>query len=128
MAENKDNNNNKLKRIDESPSSIDKYLEKLDKEKQDKLIEKHLHNKVDTEKMKDEKVIKSKVAEHDLKIHKDYLDELTADKRYYQTTQKVETGSGNIEIKVKGGDTKFIVPIIAVIGIIVVIILAIMFL
>ncbi len=128
MAEDKDNEKNKLKRIDETPSSIDKYLEKLDKDKQDKLIEKHLQNKVDAEKMKDEKVIKSKVAEHDLKIHKDYLDELTADKRYYTTTQQVETGSGKIEIKVKGGDTKFIVPIIAVIGIIVVIILAIMFL
>lgn len=128
MAEDKDNEKNKLKRIDETPSSIDKYLEKLDKDKQDKLIEKHLQNKVDVEKMKEEKVIKSKVAEHDLKIHKDYLDELTADKRYYTTTQQVETGSGKIEIKVKGGDTKFIVPIIAVIGIIVVIILAIMIL
>lgn len=128
MTEAKDNDKNKLKRIDETPSSIDKYLEKLDKEKQDMLIEKHLQNKVDTEKMKDEKVIKSKVAEHDLKIHKDYLDELTADKRFYKTTQQVETGSGKIEINVKGGDTKFIVPIITVLGIIIVIILAIMFL
>lgn len=128
MAADKDNEKNKLKRIDETPSSIYKYLEKLDKEKQEKLIEKHLHNILDIERMKDEKVIKSKVAEHDLKIHKDYLDELTADKRYYTTTQEVETGSGKIEIKVRGGDTKFIVPIITVIGIIIVIILAIMFL
>ncbi|MEJ5261476.1 MAG: hypothetical protein WHT45_02260 [Ignavibacterium sp.] len=128
MAEDKDNNKNKLKRIDESPSSIGKYLGKLDKEKQDKLIEKYLYNKVEIEKTKDEKVIKSMVAEHDLKIHKNYLDELTGEKRYYTTTQQVETGSGKIEIKVKGGDTKFIVPIITIIGIIMVIILAILFL
>jgi hypothetical protein len=126
MAEDKDNN--KLRRIDETTSSLDSYLNKLGKEEQEKIIEKHLQNKVDLEKMKEEKVVKSRVAEHDLKIGQDNLDGLTADKRYYKHTQHVETGSGNIEIKVTGGDTKFIMPIITVIGIIIIIILAIIFL
>lgn len=119
---------NKLRRIDDSPSSLDTYLNKLDKEKQDKIIEQHLRNKIDIEKMKEEKVVKSKVAEHDLKIGQDNLDGLTATNRYYTHSQNVETGSGKIEIKVKGGDTKFIIPIVTVVGIILIIILAIVFL
>ncbi|MCU7490542.1 MAG: hypothetical protein HF312_02665 [Ignavibacteria bacterium] len=121
-------NKNKLKRIDEIPSSLDSLIGKLDKEKQDKIIEKHFQNNVDLERIKNEKVIKSRVAEHDLKIGQDNLEGLTATNRYYTHSQTVETGSGKIEIKVRGGDTKFIIPIVTVIGIIVIIILAIIFL
>jgi hypothetical protein len=119
--------NNKLRRIDETPSPIEKYLSSLDKANQDKIIEKHIQNNVEIEKMKNEKVVKSKVAEHDLKIGQDNLDGLTATNRYYTHSQSVETGSGRIEIKVKGGDTKFIIPIVAVVGIILIIVLAILF-
>lgn len=119
---------NKLKRIDDYQSLPEKYLNKLDKEKQEKFIEKHLENTLDIDKMKQEKVLKSRVAEHDLKVGQDNLSGLEAKNRYYTHKQGVETGSGHIDINVKGGDTKFIIPIVAVIGIIVIIILAIMFL
>lgn len=119
---------NKLKRIDDYQSLPENYLNKLDKEKQEKFIEKHLQNTLDIDKMKQEKVLISRVAEHDLKVGQDNLSGLEAKNRYYTHKQSVETGSGRIDINVKGGDTKFIIPIVAVIGIIAIIILAIVFL
>jgi len=119
---------NKLKRIDDYQSLPENYLNKLDKEKQEKFIEKHLQNTLDIDKMEQEKVLISRVAEHDLKVGQDNLSGLEAKNRYYTHKQFVETGSGRIDINVKGGDTKFIIPIVAVIGIIAIIILAIVFL
>lgn len=123
MSENK----NPLKRIDDYPGLPD-LLNKLDKEKQEKYIEKHVQNVLDIDKMQQEKVLKSKVAEHDLAVAQDNLRGLDQSKKFYTHNQTVETGSGKIEIKVKGGDTKFIIPIVAVVGIILITILAIIFL
>ena len=119
---------NKLQKMDNKPSMLDNMITNLEKEKQEKALEKHLQNEVELERIKKEKVLKSQVAEHDLKVGQENLDGLTSEKRYYTHTQTVETGSGRIEIKVKGGDTKFIIPIVTIIGIIVIIVMAILFL
>jgi len=118
---------NKLRRYDDKPMIPDLF-NKLDKEKQEKLAEKYANTIIDLEKTKREKMIKSEAAENDLKIGADNLRGLESKDRIYTHNQSVETGSGRIDIKVKGGDTKFIIPILAVLGIIAIIVLAIVFL
>lgn len=65
-----------------------------------------------------EKLSKSQLAQHDLIS---IMGELTAlNKRglYIRSKQTVETGSGKFEIEVRGGDTKLIVPILIIVGIV----------
>ena len=62
------------------------------------------------------KVRQSQVAEHDMAVFSDNIKEMDSGKKYYSAVQKIETGSGSVTVSIKGGDTKFIVPVIAVIS------------
>jgi len=46
---------------------------------------------------------------------------------YINAKQTAKTGSGKVEIEVKGGDTKFIVPVLTIIAVVVIIVLFIIF-
>ncbi|MCG8632219.1 MAG: hypothetical protein MI863_00245 [Desulfobacterales bacterium] len=57
---------------------------------------------------------KSKIAEHDIAVGIETIQRLDHDKKIYSKKMKGETGSGTYEIDIKGGDTKFIVPVLII--------------
>ncbi|MBL7186682.1 MAG: hypothetical protein ISS70_10190 [Phycisphaerae bacterium] len=65
------------------------------------------------------KIGKSKVAENDLYTAIGVIQQLDQEKKIYSQHHKGETGSGTYDLTVRGGDTKFIVPILVVIGVII---------
>jgi hypothetical protein len=69
---------------------------------------------------------KSKIAEHDLAMGIDAVQRLDHERKIYSKHMKGETGSGIYELQIRGGDTKFIIPILIIIGAIVLGIAAIM--
>jgi hypothetical protein len=46
---------------------------------------------------------------------------------YLKAKQTIETGSGHVEIEMKGGDTKLIIPVLIILAIIIIAVLIIMF-
>ena len=74
-----------------------------------------------------EKITKSKLAQHDLVSLMGDLTDLNKKGMYIKSKQTFETGSGKFEIEVKGGDTKLIVPVLIVVGIVILIALFFMF-
>lgn len=65
------------------------------------------------------KISKSQIAEHDLAVGIDAVQRLDHERKIYSKKMKGETGSGTYELHIRGGDTKFIVPILVVIGVII---------
>ncbi|MEW6378639.1 MAG: hypothetical protein AB1611_03405 [bacterium] len=65
------------------------------------------------------KIGKSEVAEHDLSVGISVVQRLDHERKIYSHHQKGETGSGTYDLNIKGGDTKFIVPVLVVIGVII---------
>ncbi len=65
------------------------------------------------------KVGDSKIAEHDLAVGIDAVQKLDDEGKIYSETIKTKTGSGTTEVTIRGGDTKFIVPILVIIGVII---------
>jgi hypothetical protein len=65
------------------------------------------------------KIGKSQVAEHDLAVGIDNVQRLDHEQKCYSQHIKGETGSGTYDLNIKGGDTRFIVPVLVVIGVII---------
>lgn len=62
---------------------------------------------------------KSKTAEHDLAVAVEAVQRLDHERKIYSKHVKGETGSGTYELHIRGGDTKFIIPVLVVIGVII---------
>jgi hypothetical protein len=101
-------------------------FDKLPKDKQEKILEKIAEDDVELIKEAKQKVIKSQTAEHDLAVVADTVDAFDHERKYYKIKQDLETGSGNINLNVRGGDTKFITPVLIIIAIVVLGIVAIL--
>lgn len=69
---------------------------------------------------------KSKLAEHDLAVGIDAVNRLDHERKIYSKHMKGETGSGTYDLHIRGGDTKFIIPVLIVCGVIILGILLIM--
>lgn len=65
------------------------------------------------------KLGKSKIAEHDLLVAIEAVRRLDHERKIYSKKMKGETGSGTYELQIRGGDTRFIVPVLVVIGVII---------
>lgn len=63
-------------------------------------------------------IAKSGVAENDLRVHVDNIARMDDDRKIYTSKISAETGSGKIDMQVRGGDTRFILPILVVVGVI----------
>jgi hypothetical protein len=61
----------------------------------------------------------SRIAENDISVGIDAVQRLDHERKIYSKHMKGETGSGSYELHIRGGDTKFIIPVLAVIGAIV---------
>ena len=103
--------------------NLDKKLpigfDKLSEKEQSQVLQKLQAQDIELRGELGKRLIKSHNAEHDLAIVASEIERLDHNKKFYTIRQKVESGAGDVEIKVKGGDTKFIIPILVVIGLII---------
>ena len=59
------------------------------------------------------------IAEHDPAVGIDAVQRLDHEQKIYSKKMKGETGSVTYELQIRGGDTKFIVPVLISIGVII---------
>lgn len=117
--------NNKLDRF--NPDKLPAYFEKLTKEQQDLYLSKLASDNAELIKYTTKKIADSKTAEHDMGVDLDYLSRLETENKMINVKRTYETGSGRMDINIKGGDRKLIIPIIVVVAIVTIIIFLILF-
>lgn len=110
-----ENKGNELKKI-QNDEFIPEYFYLLPEGKQEEYIQRKLDNDIELDKTKKEKVLQSTVAEHDMAVAQAHVQNLDSNRKFYTVTQKFEMGSGKVEVSIRGGDTKFIVPIVVTVG------------
>jgi len=74
-----------------------------------------------------EKITQSQIAQHDLIAIMGELSAMSKQGMYVKSKQTIKTGSGTFEIEMKGGDTKLIIPVLVILGIVIIAVLVIMF-
>jgi hypothetical protein len=74
-----------------------------------------------------EKITQSQIAQHDLMAIMGELTAMSKQGMYVKSKQTIKTGSGTFEIEMKGGDTKLIIPVLTIIGIVLIAALVIVF-
>jgi hypothetical protein len=73
------------------------------------------------------KLEKSLSAQNDLNMLMDFQTALNKQGMYLKSKQTIETASGKFEIEMKGGDTKLIIPVLTILGIVLIAALVIIF-
>ena len=74
-----------------------------------------------------EKMTQSQIAQHDLMAIMGELTALNKQGMYVKSKQTITTGSGKFEIELKGGDTKLIIPVLVILGVVIIAVLVILF-
>ncbi|MEO6684093.1 MAG: hypothetical protein ABIN48_14820 [Ginsengibacter sp.] len=74
-----------------------------------------------------EKITQSQIAQHDLMAIMGELTALNKQGMYVKSKQTIKTGSGTFEIEMKGGDTKLIIPVLVILGVVIIAALIIVF-
>jgi hypothetical protein len=74
-----------------------------------------------------EKITQSQIAQHDLMAIMGELTALNKQGMYVKSKQTIKTGSGTFEIEMKGGDTKLIIPVLVILGVVIIAALVIVF-
>lgn len=67
-----------------------------------------------------EKITQSQIAQNDLFAIMGELTALNKKSLYVKAKQTIQTGSGNVEIEIKGGDTKLIIPVLVIFALIII--------
>ena len=99
----------------------------LDDNDKKALIKQLMSDNVDIIKIAKEKLRDSGVAQADISNFLSELERLNKKGMYATTTLEAKTGSGKITMNFKGGDTKLIVPVLTLLGIIAIAIAIIIF-
>ncbi|MEZ5052697.1 MAG: hypothetical protein R2767_10080 [Chitinophagales bacterium] len=73
------------------------------------------------------KITQSQIAQHDLMAILGELTALNKQGMYVKSKQTIKTGSGTFEIEMKGGDTKLIIPVLVILGVVIIAALVIVF-
>jgi hypothetical protein len=113
--------NNKLKRFDNE--SLPAFFKDLSEEQQKVYLDKLASDNADLKRIASEKVIQSKVAEHDMTNDLEFLKQIETENKVVSVKREYQTGSGKMELTIKGGDKKFLIPVLIVVGLIVIAIL-----
>lgn len=82
---------------------------------------------VDVRKSALEKITQSQIAQNDLMAIMGELTALNKQGMYVKSKQTIRTGSGTFDIEMKGGDTKLIVPVLVIVGVVIIAALVIVF-
>jgi hypothetical protein len=117
--------NNKLKKFDNE--ALPTFFKDLTEEQQKTYLDRLASDNVDLKRIASEKVIQSKVAEHDMTNDLEFLKQIETENKVISVKREYNTGSGKMELNIKGGDKKFLIPILVVVGIITIAILVIIF-
>lgn len=74
-----------------------------------------------------ERITQSHIAQHDLIAIMGELTAMSKQGMYVKSKQTIKTGSGTFEIEMKGGDTKLIIPVLIILGVVIIAALVIVF-
>lgn len=74
-----------------------------------------------------EKMTQSAIAQSDLAFVQGELNALSNKGKYVDIKQTLQTGSGSVVIHTRGGDTKLIIPVLVIVGIVIIAALVIVF-
>ena len=117
--------NNKLQKFD--LDSLPAFFKDLTDEQQKTYLERLANDNTDLKKYANEKIIDSKVAEIDMVTDLEFLKQIETENKVINFKREYKTGSGKMELIIKGGDKKFIIPILVILGIILIAVLVILF-
>lgn len=122
-----ENNTNGLAKLDNS--KILDVIKSMDIQSDDKqaLINRVISDDISVRRSALEMITQSQIAQHDLATILGEIDSLNKKGMYVQAKQTIKTGSGSLEIEMKGGDAKLIIPVLVIVGIIIVASLLIVF-
>ena len=122
-----ENNTNGLAKLDNSKIlDVIKGMDIQNDEKQ-ALINRVISDDISVRRSALEMITQSQIAQHDLSTILGEIDALNKKGMYVQAKQTIKTGSGSLEIEMKGGDAKLIIPVLIIVGIIIVASLLIVF-
>lgn len=108
-------NDNKLNRF--NPDNLPSYFSQLTEEQQNLYLEKLASDNAELIKYATKKIADSKVAENDMSTDLDLMRNLESENKMINIKRTYETGSGKMEISIKGGDKKLIIPVLLILGI-----------
>ena len=107
-----------LQRID-LESKLPVGFKDLSEEEQQELIKKVAEQDIEIRGEFLRKRAQSEVAEKDLETGLHAVQRLDHERKIYSEHLKGKTGSGDYDLRIKGGDTRFIIPILVVVGVII---------
>ena len=120
--------NNQLSKIDSMHMlEIIAKIPNLSEEDKHQLSFKIASDDIEIRKGAFEKLTQSGIAHADLVAIMGELSALNKKGMYVKSKQVIKTGSGTFEIESKGGDTKLIIPVLVIIGIVAIAIVLILF-
>lgn len=120
--------NNQLTRLDNTKIiDIITKIPNLTEDDRRKLLLRVASDDVEIRKGALEKMSQSQIAQHDLMAIMGELTALNKQGMYVKSKQTIKTGSGTFEIEIKGGDTKLIIPVLVILGVVTIAALVILF-
>ena len=121
-------NNNQLARLDNTKIiDIITKIPNLTDDDRHELSLRVASDDVEIRKLALEKINQSQIAQHDLMAIMGELTALNKQGMYVKSKQTIKTGSGTFEIEMKGGDTKLIIPVLVILGVVIIAALVIVF-
>lgn len=121
-------NNNQLARLDNTKIiDIITKIPNLTDDDRHELSLRVVSDDVEIRKGALEKITQSQIAQHDLMAIMGELTALNKQGMYVKSKQTIKTGSGTFEIEMKGGDTKLIMPVLVILGVVIIAALVIVF-
>lgn len=117
--------NNKLQKFD--LEALPSFFKDLTEDQQKIYLEKLAMDNAELKKYVGEKIADSKVAEGDMVRDIEFLKRIETENKVITVKREYQTGSGKMELNIKGGDKKFIIPVLVVLGIILIAVLVILF-
>jgi hypothetical protein len=121
-------NNNQLARFDNSKFiEIINKIPNLTEEDKHQLSMKVASDDAEIRKIALLKLDKTLSAQNDLNMLMEFQSVLNKQGMYIKSKQTIETASGKFEIEMKGGDTKLIIPVLIIVGVVLIAALVIIF-
>lgn len=120
--------NNQISRLDSGKfAEIISNIPNLNEKDKNELAKQIASNDVELRKIAIEKMEKSLRAQGDMDNLIYFQQSLSKEGLYMINKQTFETGSGRMEIQIKGGDRKLIIPVLVIVGIVIIAALIIIF-
>lgn len=121
-------NNSQLSKLDHNKIlDIISTIPHLTDQDRNELSKRVASDDVEIRKNAFEKLAQSQIAQNDLLVVQGEIAALNKQGMYVKAKQTIKTGSGQVEIEMKGGDTKLIIPVLVILGVVIIAALVIVF-